>query len=521
MAKRFNVTGPCIPEKHYMVDLTERTHQIREMVQAGDYFTINRARQYGKTTTMAALERALDEAYLVISLDFQALGAASFQDENTFCLAFLRLLLKELGRKQAEKLPELEETCRSMGAAAERREPDFYLLELFEHLSDLCARSPKPVVLMIDEVDSASNNQVFLDFLAQLRLAYLQRDVKGAPAFQSVILAGVYDIRNLKRKLRPDEGRKVNSPWNIAADFNVSMELTEPGIRGMLQEYERDHPAGMDTEEMAVLLYNYTSGYPYLVSRLCRLMEERICAAEPSERGTQERGKQKWTREGFLEAVRMLLSEQNMLFESLAGKLADYPELNRMLKDLLFLGKPITYSPARQPISLALMFGFVKKEDGNIRPANRIFDTFLYDYFLSQDELQAEDIYKASLQELQDRNQFVTGGQLDMRRVLEKFTEHFHQICGHCTERFLEDQGRRYFLLYLRPIINGVGNYYIESQTRSLGRTDIIVDFAGFSAEISKNSPILRKKCYNGNETKNYLYERRVTWYGKQNRRFI
>ena len=42
----------------------------------------------------------------------------------------------------------------------------FSLKELFEQLSDICAAADKKIVLMIDEVDSASNNQVFLDFLA-------------------------------------------------------------------------------------------------------------------------------------------------------------------------------------------------------------------------------------------------------------------------------------------------------------------------------------------------------------------
>jgi len=37
---------------------------------------------------------------------------------------------------------------------------------LFEYFSRLCETSERPIVLMIDEVDSASGNQVFLDFLA-------------------------------------------------------------------------------------------------------------------------------------------------------------------------------------------------------------------------------------------------------------------------------------------------------------------------------------------------------------------
>ena len=34
-------------------------------------------------------------------------------------------------------------------------------------------------------------------------------------------------------------------------------------------------------------------------------------------------------------------------------------------------------------------------------------------------------------------------------------------------------------MLYLRPIINGTGNYYIEAQTRDQTRTDVVVDYLG------------------------------------------
>lgn len=32
-------------------------------------------------------------------------------------------------------------------------------------------------------------------------------------------------------------------------------------------------------------------------------------------------------------------------------------------------------------------------------------------------------------------------------------------------------------MLYLKPIINGIGNYYVEAQTRNQERTDLIVDY--------------------------------------------
>ena len=82
-------------------------------------------------------------------------------------------------------------------------------------------------MLIIDEVDSATNNQVFLDFLAQLRLGYLTREKNpGHPTFRSVVLAGVTDVKHLRARIHPDGESRVNSPWNIAADFDVDMSLS-------------------------------------------------------------------------------------------------------------------------------------------------------------------------------------------------------------------------------------------------------------------------------------------------------
>lgn len=66
-----------------------------------------------------------------------------------------------------------------------------------------------------------------------------------------------------------------------------------------------------------------------------------------------------------------------------------------------------------------------------------------------------------------------------MELILEKFVRHFDDLYGDQPERFKEEDGRRYFLFYLKPIINGTGNYYIESRTRNMERTDVIVDYAG------------------------------------------
>jgi predicted AAA+ superfamily ATPase len=59
VTKEFNTTGVCIPERHYMVDTSQKLAAALELIRKGKYFAINRPRQYGKTTTLFLLEKKL------------------------------------------------------------------------------------------------------------------------------------------------------------------------------------------------------------------------------------------------------------------------------------------------------------------------------------------------------------------------------------------------------------------------------------------------------------------------------
>ncbi len=88
----FNTEGLCDPEIHYMVNLDKRLQTIRErFVERGSYFVINRGRQYGKTTTLWMLDEYLRDDYYVVSLDFQVLSTADYQDEYAFTTAFMKV----------------------------------------------------------------------------------------------------------------------------------------------------------------------------------------------------------------------------------------------------------------------------------------------------------------------------------------------------------------------------------------------------------------------------------------------
>lgn len=461
----FNTTGICEPQKHYMVSLGQRLAQFKALVDEGKYFTINRARQYGKTTTLHALSDFLNQDYFVVSMDFQMqMSDAKFRNENAFSTAFAKAFVTSCRANLVSSEPEYDDALIEFVSASRADMQNFELVELFQEISAFCRAIPRKAVLMIDEIDSATNNQVFLDFLAQLRGYYNNRS--RFATFQSVILAGVCDIKNLKRKLRPDEEHKDNSPWNIAADFDIDMSFSAEQIAQMLREYEADHRTGMDEAAVAQEIFDYTAGYPYLVSRLCQLLDQQY---EKNGR------KDAWTRPGLLDAVRVLVGESNSLFDDMAKKVKDYSGLRDLLYDILFCGRSIPYNLGTELVSIGAMFGFLKEDQGKVSISNRIFEIWFYNLFIAEEAISSR-MYDAGER---DKNQFIRSGRLDMDLVLKKFVQHYTESFGSSTQAFVEENGRKLFLLYIRPLINGSGNYYIESRTRSMGRTDLIIDYLG------------------------------------------
>ncbi|MCP4135950.1 MAG: hypothetical protein GY754_33585 [bacterium] len=94
MKKKFNTAGTCIPERNYMVNLSSKLNEIMEMIEEGEYFTINRPRQYGKTTTLYLLKKLLLEKkeYLPIKLSFEGMGPEAYESGKNFSHEFLRLI---------------------------------------------------------------------------------------------------------------------------------------------------------------------------------------------------------------------------------------------------------------------------------------------------------------------------------------------------------------------------------------------------------------------------------------------
>ncbi|MBQ7563939.1 MAG: AAA-like domain-containing protein [Lachnospiraceae bacterium] len=454
--KRFNITGTCFPDQHYMVDIRHTLDKMQELVDEGIYFTINRGRQYGKTTTLSLLRKRLEAAgYVVFFISFEAIEDEAYQSAGRFCARFFKLLKRQIDYGLVKNLSENPEALfAEAGSSIALDEADLLI-------SRICQGQTNRIVILIDEVDNAGNFDAFLKLLGLLRNKYLRRD--EVPAFHSVILAGVYDVKNLKLRLRPEEQHQYNSPWNIAVSYSDDMSLSLNGIVGMLTEYEKDHGTGMDVEAMAKLLRDYTSGYPFLVSRLCMLMD-------------QEKEADSWTMPGFQRAVKHILTEQNTLFDDMIKKLRQFPKMRDILYEILYTGKRITFNTDDGPLNIAAMFGYIYDKNGAVAISNRIMGMRMYNLFDSEFSTSESGVYTAGSIE---KSQFIKDGTLDMSHILERFIVHYSEIYGNRDEQFHEKEGRKYFLFYLKPIINGTGNYYVEAETLDEDRMDVVVDYLG------------------------------------------
>lgn len=448
--KEFNITGVCVPHKHYMVDISEKLDKIIEMIEKDEYFTINRARQYGKTTTLSQIYNKLKDKYLVISISFEGLGESAFSSESSFINSFINLIAKRLKQNNVkEKVVEKWES---------EKEQIYKLENLSEKISQLIKDTEKEIVLMIDEVDKSSNNQIFIHFLGMLRNKYLDRELGLDSTFKSVILAGVYDVKNLKIKLRDDQEKKFNSPWNIATEFDVEMSFNSKDITTMLFEYEKEHKLGIDIKVISEEIYRYTSGYPFLVSNICKIIDKKLS--------------KNWTPKGVEEAVKILLEEKNTLFEDLVKNLENNKELNGLVYDILIEGRKIHFNIDNPIIDIGVVYKILKKKDTNIVISNKIFELRIYNYLISKRSIQKGEIVK-----YEDRIKFIKNNNLDMELVLNKFQEIMYQEFRTKDLKFIEREGRLLFLCFLKPIINGKGFYYVEPETRMDNRMDIVVTY--------------------------------------------
>jgi hypothetical protein len=432
---------------------SKKLEEIMQLVEYGDYFTINRPRQFGKTTMLFLINQTLEqrEDYLPIQLNFQGIDSQFLQSDVAFGQMFLM-----------ETIQSLKKTNKELAATLTNLDMPTTLNGISERISELVEMTDKKVVLLIDEVDSSSNYSSFLVFLGMLRTKFLKREYNDS-TFHSVVLAGVHDIKNLKFKLRNPEATQYNSPWNIAVDFEVRMSFNAEEIAPMLEQYSEAENVKMDIPAIAERLYYYTSGYPFLVSKLCKNIGEKILS--------KKENKTEWTLDDVEASVQMLLLENNTNFDDLIKNLQNHQDLYDLVFRIAIDGTTITFNPHNSTISKGILYG-VFKRNGTIKIHNKIYEQLIYNFMISNMEVHLKT------ENYNDNNQFkLPNNELNLEKVIGKFQEFFKQEYSEKDQKFLEREWRIIFLAFLRPILNGSGYTFKEVQISEEKRLDVTITY--------------------------------------------
>lgn len=227
MPRYFNTAGPCRPGEHYMLPPERRLPEVRALIERGHYFVVHAPRQSGKTTCFQALARALTaEGRYAALLTTCETGQTLGPDPDGAIAAVLDTLRQDAD----ESLPE------------ELRPPDTDpALPFRSRLRDLLVRwarkSPRPVVLFLDEIDSLLD-EALLSVLRQLRSGYGARP-EGFP--HSVTLIGLRDVRDYSLKLRPaPQSLGTSSPFNIKVESLTLRNFTVDEVAELYEQHTAD-----------------------------------------------------------------------------------------------------------------------------------------------------------------------------------------------------------------------------------------------------------------------------------------
>ncbi len=460
MRKEFNDTGICIKDEHFMVDTTLKIENIFELIERKKYFIMNRPRQFGKTTALYRLHEELltKDDYLTILLSFEVSSDNVFKDIETFCAYFITIFNRKLKQYYPNQEIFLDQNLQTT---------EIEFNKLSAQITDFTQKIQKKVVILIDEVDKSTNNQLFLHFLGMLRDKYLERNTFPFSTFHSVILVGIHDIKTIKLKIRPDEEKKINSPWNIAVDFKVNMFFNPTEISTMLLQYSEEKNIKMDIEKLSERIFYYTSGYPFLVSKMCKVVDEILLP--------EKENQTEWNLEDIENSFKYLvkINYTTTIFDDLFKNIENNRDLYALVKDVVINGLKLPNNANDYLIELANTYGIFDRDAEYCKINNRIFEQRMYLFFTTQAIRKHE--YRPNF--LLSDSYTSIDNVLDMPKILRKFQQFMLENYNQKDAEFIEREGRLLFLSFLRPIINGVGFDFKEPTVGDERRMDIVITY--------------------------------------------
>ncbi|MCL2778543.1 MAG: ATP-binding protein, partial [Polyangiaceae bacterium] len=354
MIRHFNTAGPNNPAKHYSIDSFARINwpEIQELIDAEKYFVMHAPRQSGKTTLLQAIVDRLNGEGRYETMRFSVQSAQATRDDldkGNRIIAAQLFLRAQLDRPQSWLAVEGRSIIKE-------EEPGSLLMVL---LARWAAHSPKPIVLLIDEIDALVGDTL-VSVLGQLRDGYIARP---SPFPQSIILCGVRDVREYRIHTSKGEIITGGSAFNIKAKSLRLGNFSEAEVRELYEQHTAETGQVFE-ESIYSKVMSLTGGQPWLVNALANELTQEMPVLQDRARAI--------TLDDVDEAKERLILRRDTHLDQLVDKLKE-PRVRRVIEPILAgeqWGEAVSTEDRQYVVDLGLIT--MQRTDG-ARIANDIY----------------------------------------------------------------------------------------------------------------------------------------------------
>ncbi len=445
--RTFNTEGPVVPAEHYCIHPLERVDlkQILDLIRLKKYFVLHAPRQTGKTSTLLALAARLnaDGEYRCLYSNVEPAQAVREDVDRAN-----RVVLAEIADRASLMLG--DDSLDALRLQILAHSPPELALRRF--LARWAAAEAKPVVLLIDEIDSLVGDSL-ISVLRQLRAGY---DLRPAQFPQSVVLCGVRDVRDYR--IRSSAEKDVvagGSAFNVKAESLRLGDFQEAEVRELLGQHTRE--TGQAFEEAAYArVWELTRGQPWLTNALARQACEEYPAGQDRDRPVGV---------GAIEdAKEALIRARATHLDQLADKLQE--DRVRGIVEPVLAGSGLPDDLPVDDLDYVSDLGLVQADE-NVEVANPIYR-----------EIIPRQLTRIAERFIQHRTAWYVDadGNLDLVKLLEAFQAYYRENAGHWLERFAYKEAGPQLLLqaFLQRVVNHGGRIERE-YALGRGRTDLLV----------------------------------------------
>ena len=446
----FNIAGPCIREKHYMIDAASRLRGIERLIEMEQYFVIHAARQSGKTTYLKDLVKRLNETgkYYAVYCSLESLQG--IREPETGIPQIIGCIAKSLYNA---KTPNQENFVKEANYS-------FFSSVLNFELTKYCASLDKPLILLFDEADCLSEDTL-ISFMRQMRDGHNNRS--DTPFVHSVALVGMRNIRDYKAKIRPDsQSLGSASPFNIVTETFTLKNFTHEEITSLYRQHTDETGQPFEADAIA-LVYEQTQGQPWLVNAIAREVIVKLLKSDYTLPVTAALVHQ---------AIQNIIFRRDAHIDSLLERLKE-ERVRRVIEPML-TGDDF-FERSSDDYQYVTDLGLIKSVRGIIQPSNPIYSEVIT-RMLSYDAQEKLLVKKPDA----EIPRYLKSGKIDMDYLLQEFQQFWRENSAIWVEWFQYREAAPHLILqaFLQRVLNG-GGELIREPAAGTGRADLCVVYKG------------------------------------------